>query len=139
MTDLVRRLYFSAGSIRGHWVQLDSVMQELAARRTYAEPVARTLGELLAAVSLIADGLKWPGSVALQAKLDGDVRVLLSEYRPDPYATDQGLLRAIAPAGAARRSRHDRPCPHGRGSFSGHHGRWPVGAEPAARPHGSHP
>ncbi|MEM6710078.1 MAG: Hsp33 family molecular chaperone HslO [Pseudomonadota bacterium] len=87
--DWIRRFYFEAFNARGQIVQLDATLAELLARRDYPAAVLELLGQMLAAVAMIADGLKWPGSVALQSK-GGALRTTLAEHRPG------GLMRAIA-------------------------------------------
>lgn len=89
-TDQLQRFYFAHSGIRGFWVNLNGVLDELADRRQYPQPVTRLLGEMLAAAAMVADGLKWPGSLALQAKMPGALRTLMAEYRPP------NGLRAIA-------------------------------------------
>ena len=89
-TDQLQRFYFAHSGIRGFWVSLNGVLDELASRREYPAPVTQLLGEMLAATAMVADGLKWPGSLALQAKMPGALRTLMAEYRPPDG------LRAIA-------------------------------------------
>ncbi len=88
--DHLQRFFFARSGIRGHWVDLTDTLTELAARRAYPQPVLTLLGEMLAVVGMVADGSKWPGSIALQAKLPGNLHTTMAEYRP------QGNLRAIA-------------------------------------------
>ena len=89
-TDQLQRFYFSHSGIRGFWVNLNGVLDEIASRREYPQPITGLLGEMLAAAAMVADGLKWPGSLALQAKMPGPLRTLMAEYRPP------NGLRAIA-------------------------------------------
>jgi molecular chaperone Hsp33 len=89
-TDQLQRFYFAHSGIRGFWVSLSGVLDELASRREYPQPITGLLGEMLAAAAMVADGLKWPGSLALQAKMPGPLRTLMAEYRPP------NGLRAIA-------------------------------------------
>ena len=89
-TDQLQRFYFSHSGIRGFWVNLNGVLDEIASRRKYPQPITGLLGEMLAAAAMVADGLKWPGSLALQAKMPGPLRTLMAEYRPP------NGLRAIA-------------------------------------------
>lgn len=90
MSDQLQRFHFARHAVRGQLVTLDDTICELSARRDYPAPVAGLLGEMLAAVAMIADGLKWQGSVALQAKGSGLLRTAMAEHRPT------GKLRAIA-------------------------------------------
>lgn len=87
--DWLQRFYFQRFNARGQLVSLDYTLAELRSRREYPLPVLELLGEMLCAVAMIADGLKWPGSVALQSK-GGALRTSVAEHRAG------GLLRAIA-------------------------------------------
>lgn len=89
-SDQLQRFYFAHSGIRGFWVNLNGALDDLASRRTYPKPINQLMGEMLAAAAMVADGLKWPGSVALQAKMPGTLRTLMAEYRPPSG------LRAIA-------------------------------------------
>lgn len=88
--DYLQRFHFRGQAVRGQLVVLDQTLAELKRRRDYPEAIGALLGEMLAAVAMIADGLKWPGSVALQSKGSGAIRTSLAEHRAG------GLLRAIA-------------------------------------------
>lgn len=90
MSDHLQRFHFERHAVRGALVRLDDTLGELRRRRAYPDRISAMLGEMLAAVAMIADGLKWPGSVALQSKGNGLIRTTLAEHRPT------GLLRAIA-------------------------------------------
>lgn len=90
MADQLQRFHFQHHAVRGVLVRLDETLAELKRRRAYPDRIAAMLGEMLAAVAMIADGLKWPGSVALQSKGSGLIRASLAEHRP------VGMLRAIA-------------------------------------------
>lgn len=88
--DTIHRFSFQEAPIRGQWVHLDGVIAELLRRRRYPEPIGALLGEMLAAVALMADGIKFPGTLALQSQGDGPVSTTLAECR------DHGLLRGFA-------------------------------------------
>ena len=88
-TDRLQRFYFQRFNARGQLVNLDHTLAELLVRRDYPDPVLELLGQMMCAVAMIADGLKWPGSVALQSK-GGHLRTSLAEHRHG------GLMRAIA-------------------------------------------
>ncbi|MEM1229583.1 MAG: Hsp33 family molecular chaperone HslO [Pseudomonadota bacterium] len=90
MSDRLLRFHFARHAVRGALVVLDDTMAELQGRRAYPAAVAGLLGEMLAAVAMIADGLKWQGSVALQSKGSQRLRTAMAEHRPT------GKLRAIA-------------------------------------------
>lgn len=96
-TDRLHRFSFRSAPIRGQWVRLDAVLDQLFGRQDYPPAVRTLLAEMLAAVSLMADGIKFRGAVALQSRSSGPVTTALAECR------DQHLLRGIA--------RWDEPAP----------------------------
>jgi molecular chaperone Hsp33 len=87
--DLIHRFSFANAPIRGQWVRLSGTLTEAFRRKSYPEPARRLLGEMLAAVSLMADGIKFQGTVALQSRGNGPVSTALAECR------DRSLLRGI--------------------------------------------
>lgn len=87
--DVIHRFSFADAPIRGQWVRLSGTLTEAFQRRDYPEPARRLLGEMMAAVSLMADGIKFTGTVALQSRGDGPVSTALAECR------DRNLLRGI--------------------------------------------
>ena len=87
--DIIHRFNFAHAPIRGQWVRLGDTLAEAFQRQHYPEPARRLLGEMLAAVSLMADGIKFHGAVALQARGEGPVGTALAECR------HRNLLRGI--------------------------------------------
>lgn len=88
--DRVVRFSFSGLPIRGQWVRLEQVLADAGAHQPYPPAVRGLLAEALAAVVLMADGIKFDGSVALQSRGDGPVGTLLAECR------QRHLLRGVA-------------------------------------------
>ncbi|MEZ5553030.1 MAG: Hsp33 family molecular chaperone HslO [Pseudomonadales bacterium] len=88
--DEIRRFSFIEAPIRGQWVRLSSVLTELDGRRTYPGRVRNLLGEMLAAVTLVADNVKFRGAVALQSRGSGPLTTVLAECR------ERHLLRGLA-------------------------------------------
>ena len=88
-TDIIHRFSFSGAPIRGQWVRLEETLTALLANKPYPPALRTALAEMLAAVSLMADGIKFRGAVALQARGTGPVTTVLAECR------DQHLLRGI--------------------------------------------
>ncbi len=88
--DIIHRFSFRRGPVRGQWVRLTDVLTELNDRQDYPENVSGLLGEMLAAVALVADGIKFDGAVALQSRGAGPLTTVLAECR------SQHLLRGIA-------------------------------------------
>jgi molecular chaperone Hsp33 len=101
-SDVIHRFSFVAAPIRGQWVRLSGSLAEAFRRQPYPEPGRRLLGEMLAAVTLMADGIKFQGAVALQSRGNGPVSTALAECRHRHLL--RGILRwndAAEPAGDA--------------------------------------
>ena len=88
--DIIHRFSFTEAPIRGQWVRLDDTLKRVFASKPYPPAIRTVLAEMLAAVSLMADGIKLIGAVALQARGTGPVTTVLAECR------EQHLLRGIA-------------------------------------------
>ena len=89
-TDIIHRFSFSEAPIRGQWVRLEASLASLLATQPYPAVLQTVLAEMLAAVSLMADGIKSRGAVALQARGTGPVTTVLAECR------ERHLIRGIA-------------------------------------------
>lgn len=76
--------------VRGRLVRLGPLAEALLSRHDNPESVSRLGGEALALVAAMAAALKFRGSLALQAKGDGPVPLLLAD------ATSAGDLRFLA-------------------------------------------
>ncbi len=87
--DTIHRFTFADAPIRGQWVRLTETLDHAFQRRIYPAPARRLLGEMLAAVSLMADGIKFNGAVALQSRGSGPVTTALAECR------ERNLLRGL--------------------------------------------
>jgi molecular chaperone Hsp33 len=74
MNDKLTRFLFENRAIRGEIVQLEASFQSVLASYHYPESVARLLGELMAAASLLTATLKFKGEVALQIQSKGIVK-----------------------------------------------------------------
>lgn len=94
MTDTLLKFMLGAGHVRGVVVRLESVWQEMRKRRQHDALVQNLLGEMTAAVALLAGSLKFDGSLVLQIQGDGPLRLAVAECQPD-YG-----LRATAKADA---------------------------------------
>ena len=88
--DIIHRFSFDAGPVRGQWVRLTDVLSEVSSHQPYPDNVASLLGEMLASVALVADGIKFEGAVALQSRGPGPLTTVLAECR------SRHLLRGIA-------------------------------------------
>ncbi len=102
MSDLLHRFSFRDAPIRGQWVRLDEVRSAVGERCEYPEGVSTLLGEMLAAVAMVAEGIQFEGSVALQSRGAGPLTTVLAECR------EESLLRGLA------RWPEETPAPQGR-------------------------
>ena len=90
--DTLQRFLFDEGDVRGELVRLDDSLREALSKSDYPDTVARLLGESLAASVLLSATLKMNGRVALQARGQGPITLLMAE------CTDQGGIRGIVHA-----------------------------------------
>ncbi|MHA7881480.1 MAG: Hsp33 family molecular chaperone HslO [Saccharospirillum sp.] len=88
--DQTQRFLFDHTHIRGEMTGLHRSYQEVLNKHNYPEPVQRLLGEFMAAVALLSDTLKFRGTLSLQVRGAGQVRMLMAECR------NHEALRAIA-------------------------------------------
>lgn len=90
MTDQIQRFLFDATNVRGEIVNLQQAYAEVLDKHAYPQAVSRQLGELLSAVALLTETVKLDGTVSLEVRGQGAVRLLMAESNPG------GDLRAIA-------------------------------------------
>lgn len=83
LSDFTQRFIFDNADVRGELVGLSSSYAEVLARHPYPEPVARLLGEFMAAAALLVGTLKFDGLLVLQARSDGPVPLLMIECSSD--------------------------------------------------------
>lgn len=77
--DFLRRFLFEDANVRGVWVNLSAAWQEAKAHQHGSKLAIHTLGEALAAVSMLSAMIKFDGSLILQAQGDGDVKTLVAQ------------------------------------------------------------
>lgn len=91
--DTVIPFVFDSLNVRGALVQLDATWQRMQRDHNYASPVADVLGHAAAATALIAQSLKFDGSVTLQITGDGPLAMLVMQ------STDGLDIRGMATTG----------------------------------------
>lgn len=79
MPDTISRFTFDNNPVRGELVQLEHSYQELLAIHHYPPIVARLLGELSAAASLLAETIKFDGTLTLQVRSEGEIPLIMAE------------------------------------------------------------
>jgi molecular chaperone Hsp33 len=74
MSDQLTRFLFENRAVRGEIVQLKESYDSVLKSYHYPAPIARLLGELMAAASLLTATLKFEGEVSLQLQSEGPVK-----------------------------------------------------------------
>lgn len=92
MKDAVIPFVFESLPVRGALVQLESAWQRMQDGHDYVAPVSVVLGHAAAATALIAQSLKFDGSVTLQISGAGPLEMLVMQ------STDDLDLRGMATA-----------------------------------------
>jgi molecular chaperone Hsp33 len=90
LQDALLPFVFESLSVRGALIQLRGSWRDMCAAHTYPAPVAAVLGQAAAAAGLIANSLKFEGSMTLQISGAGPMGMLVMQ------CTDQLDLRGMA-------------------------------------------
>lgn len=90
--DSVIPFVFETLPVRGSIVQLDGAWQRMQLGHDYVRPAAEILGHAAAATALIAQSLKFDGTVTLQISSDGPLGMLVMQ------STDELHLRGMVTA-----------------------------------------
>jgi len=89
--DQLSRFSFEDAPIRGQWVRLEGVIEQVCARQSYPPVVRSLIAEMLGAVAMLADTIKFDGAVTLHSRSSvGPLTTLMAECR------SRQLLRGIA-------------------------------------------
>ena len=89
-SDIRTRFIFDDMPIRGMHIRLEKVWQHIVNQKHYPVAIRRTLGELLAACSLLSANLKNEGTLIVQVQGQGRLKMLVVE------ATSENTVRATA-------------------------------------------
>lgn len=79
MKDSLKKYLFEDRSVRIQTVNLSQTWQEMLAHQTYHPVLRNLLGELSAAVVLLASNIKFEGSLVLQLQGDGPITLIVVE------------------------------------------------------------
>ena len=90
MSDTLHRFQLENLHVRGEWVSLSHSWQEIQNTTDYPPAIKNVLGEALVAISLLADSLKFDGSLILQIHGTAPVTMLVVQ------ATSDGSIRGMA-------------------------------------------
>jgi molecular chaperone Hsp33 len=88
--DAIVPFVFESLPVRGALVQLERAWQRMQLGHDYADPVAEVLGHSAAATALIAQSLKFDGTITFQISGDGLMKMLVMQ------STDSLDLRGMA-------------------------------------------
>lgn len=83
MSDRLLKFLFQGAPVRGELVQLDAAWQRMIQYHDYPPAVIALLGEMTAALALLAANIKFNGALTLQVHGDGPVRLMVVECQPD--------------------------------------------------------
>lgn len=90
MPDSLHRFLIKNLHIRGEWVSLKSSWQQIQNTADYPQPVRNVLGEALVAITLLAESIKFDGSLIMQIRGTSPVTLLVVQ------ASSDGAIRGIA-------------------------------------------
>jgi molecular chaperone Hsp33 len=88
--DVIIPFQVGEGAVRGRIIRLGPAIDEILAKHAFPAPVSELLGQAAALTALMGASLKFDGKLIFQAQGDGDVRLLVADYRSD------GSIRAMA-------------------------------------------
>jgi molecular chaperone Hsp33 len=78
-SDTLQRFLFENAATRGELVRLDATWRAVLSKHDYPEPLARMMGEMMAACALLAATLKFNGTLVMQIQGTGPVRLVVVE------------------------------------------------------------
>lgn len=88
--DSVVRFLFEKMGIRGQWIKLSNSWQTVISHHDYAECEQQQLGQALAASALLAETIKFEGSLILQAQGQGPLTAVVAQ------CTHRRCIRGLA-------------------------------------------
>jgi len=88
--DVLHRFMLEKAGVRGVLVRLGASWHEIASRAEYPAGLRDTLGQAVAASALLTGNIKFEGSLSLEFKSQGALRLLFTE------CTDKGRVRGLA-------------------------------------------
>lgn len=88
--DILHRFLLEKAGVRGVFVRLGTSWQDIASRAEYPPALRDLLGQAMAASALLTGNIKFEGSLSLEFKSQGALRLLFAE------CTDKGRLRGLA-------------------------------------------
>lgn len=93
--DAVIPFVFETLPVRGALVQLENTWQRIQRDHDYPEPVADVLGHSAAATALIAQSLKFDGTITFQINSDGPLSMLVMQSTDDLHLRGMAAVQDI--------------------------------------------
>ncbi|MDW5416076.1 Hsp33 family molecular chaperone HslO [Iodobacter sp. CM08] len=90
MKDSLERFLFDGLPVRGEIVQLDATYKEVLTRHPYPPVLQKRIGELMAAAALLTATIKLDGTLVMQLRGNGPLKMLVVE------CTSEMTMRATA-------------------------------------------
>ncbi len=88
--DIIIPFQVGEGAVRGRIIRLGAAIDEILSRHQFSDAVSHLVGEAASLTALMGASLKFDGKLIFQAQGDGDVRLIVADYRSD------GSIRATA-------------------------------------------
>lgn len=88
--DIIIPFQVGEGVVRGRIIRLGAAIDEILSRHQFSEAVSQLVGEAASLTALMGASLKFDGKLIFQAQGDGDVRLIIADYRSN------GSIRATA-------------------------------------------
>jgi molecular chaperone Hsp33 len=88
--DFARSFQIEGMNVRGRVVRLTDLVDRVLAAHAYPDSVSRIVGEAVALAALLGTSLKFEGTLTLQTRSDGPLRMIVADFM------SPGILRACA-------------------------------------------
>lgn len=100
--DFVRSFQIEGMNVRGRVVRLTDLVDRVITAHAYPDSVSRVVGEALALVGLLGASLKFEGTLTLQTRSDGPLRMVVADFiSPDTLRAcatfDRDAVEALGP------------------------------------------
>ena len=79
MKDQLQKFLFRQAPVRGEFIELADMWQQIQSHHNFPAPVVCLLGEMIGAAALLSANIKFDGSLVMQVREDGPVRLLVVE------------------------------------------------------------
>jgi len=106
--DFVRSFQIEGMNVRGRIVHLTDVADRVIAAHGYPEPVSRLVGEALVLAALLGASLKFSGTLTVQTRSDGPVRMIVADFASPGTVRACATFDADAVAALGKSPRHEQ-------------------------------